>query len=79
MKNELVLKNEANRAIQSDEILKTTALIYFNDALLQQDYEQCPELISLAKQFGAQPGEIKQVIASYLKGSYQNEAKYIRR
>ena len=78
MKSDVILTNEENQAAVADEILKATALVYFKDALLKQEYESCKELADLAKKFGAQQSEIREVIASYLKEAKlgnQNEAK----
>jgi len=64
-----------------NEILKTTALVYFQDALQKQAYESCKELIELAKKFGAQQDEIKQIIAAQIKGEKavkSNEANRIK-
>ncbi len=58
---------EAN-AILADEVLKASALLYFKDALVKQEYESCAELIGTAKQFGAAQGEINDVIAAHLQG-----------
>jgi len=52
-----------------NETLKATALIYLRDALDKQAYEQCPDLIQQALNFGAQKGEIQQVIADYALGA----------
>lgn len=64
MKNKLLTQKEP---VNSDEILKTTTLIYFKEALDKQEYELCPELIKTAKGFGAKESEIRQVITLYLK------------
>ena len=59
MKKNTVLKNEP---ISRDEVLKATALLYFEEALLTERYEDCAELIRIAKGFGAGRGEIRGVI-----------------
>ncbi len=63
--------------MENNEVLKETALLYFNDALLKQTYEECAELLSLARKFGASQDEINEVIKDYLEGRKprgQNEA-----
>ncbi len=76
MKNNTVLEDKGGQAVISDEILKVTALLYFKEALVNQAYESCQELVDLAKGFGASKGEIKQVIAAVIrdKGSGQSGA-----
>ena len=55
-------------AILEDEVLKATALLYFKDALVEQEYETCAELATVAKEHGAGQSEINEVIAMYLRG-----------
>ena len=62
MRNNLVFKNENNKPKTSDELLKTTSLLYFKEALQNQQFEQCPTLIKTAKRFGAQNADIRKVI-----------------
>ena len=49
-------------------IFKVTALSYFKEALLNQEFEGCKELIAIARKLGVQKAEIDRVIASYLRG-----------
>ena len=56
-------------AILEDEVLKATALLYFKDALVKQEYETCAELAAVAREHGAAQSEINEVIAMYLRGS----------
>jgi hypothetical protein len=65
MKNNTLLNEE--QALGSDELLKVTALLYFKEALVAQQYETCQELIGTAKNLGVNPGDISAVIADYLK------------
>ena len=62
MRNNLVYPNENNKPKAPDELLKTTSLLYFKEALRNQQFEQCPTLIKTAKRFGAQHADIRQVI-----------------
>ncbi len=52
----------------TDDILKVTALLYFTEALQQQQFEDCKALILAAKELGAEQAEIQEVIAAYLRG-----------
>ena len=60
--------NPEEQVVTSDEIFQVTALLYFKEALLAQEFESCPALIGAAKKFGASEEQIKEVIASYLRG-----------
>jgi hypothetical protein len=53
---------------KGDELLKVTALVYFKDALVKQEFEACEELIALAKNFGASTSEVTDVIISFIRG-----------
>jgi len=77
MKRNTIFKNEQNKPIARDEVLKVTTLLYFKEALLRERYEDCAELIRIAKGFGAEQSEISGVIAESnrgMKGSWINEA-----
>ena len=65
MRNDLIFQKTTNEPTQKNEILKITSLIYFKEALEQQRYEECLELIQIAKQFGAIQEEINDVILEY--------------
>ncbi len=42
--------------------VKLTALLYLKEALLNQQYENCREFITIAKEFGAQDFEIQNLL-----------------
>ena len=42
--------------------IKLTALLYLKEALLKQQYEVCPEIVSVAKEFGAAEFEIQDLL-----------------
>lgn len=75
MRNNVVLT--VPQPTNPDEVLKVTALVYLQEALIKQRFEDCTELIASARKFGARPDEIKDVITGYLKGGPEgrNEAK----
>ncbi len=50
------------------EVIKTTALLYLQDALQKQEFEKCKELIDAAKANGAQQSEISEAIAMIVRG-----------
>ena len=42
--------------------VKLTALIYLKEALLREKYEDCAEFVVIAREFGALPAEIRNVL-----------------
>jgi hypothetical protein len=54
--------------MEGDEIFKVTALLYFKDALVKQEFESCKELVDIAKQYGAEQSEIDEVVTGFLRG-----------
>ena len=42
--------------------IKLTALLYLKEALLKQQYEVCPEIVAVAKEFGAAEFEIQDLL-----------------
>ena len=50
------------RRITSRHPVKTTALLYLREALLNEVYEDCAFAIQIAKEFGAQEFEIKNLL-----------------
>ena len=49
------------RQIKKDPV-KLTALIYLRDAILRERYEECREMITIAKEFGAEGFEIQNIL-----------------
>lgn len=66
MKNNTLFKNDPI-AINENNVLKVTALLYIMDTLFAEKYEDCNELITLAENFGATKDEISAVITEYIK------------
>ena len=62
--NNVLLNGE--EALGSDQILKVTALLYLQEALVAQQYEICRELIDTDKTLGVEQSDISAVIAEYL-------------
>ena len=63
MKNTLFQK-EASLLSPSDSFLKVTALLYLKEAVLKEEYESCDELAENARNYGADEGEIREVLAA---------------
>ena len=51
----------------SEDARKAISLLYFEEALYKEQYEDCAQLVQAAKRFGAEPSEISKIIAKYLK------------
>ena len=76
MKNNLIIND--NLPFNDEKLLQTTALLYLQDALKNQAYEQCNALIAQAKSVGVKQSEIKELITLVLTGKKtqdQNEGK----
>jgi len=68
VKKNAIFDNKDDQRITPDETLKATSLLYFRDALLKEQYEDCAELVRIAKRFGAAQSEISGVIAESNRG-----------
>lgn len=68
MNNNVTYTNNNDKPRTPNELLKVTALLYFQEALARQEYEQCPALLKTARRFGARRTEIAQAIDEVQKG-----------
>jgi len=50
------------RRITVKHPVKLTALLYLKEALVKQRYELCPEIIAVAREFGAASFEIQDLL-----------------
>lgn len=68
MKNRFINQGDkTNRNLNSREnLLKVTALLYLKEALYKEKYEECPELIEVAKRYGVEQEEIQKVISRHV-------------
>lgn len=68
MKNRIVNhEKKTNQDENSREnLLKVTALLYLKEALYKEKYEECPELIAVAKRYGVEQTEIQKVISRHV-------------
>ena len=53
---------EGKRTRRSAHPLKLTALWYLKEALVREQYEKCGEFIAVAKEFGAAPYEVQDLL-----------------
>ncbi|MCM8775635.1 MAG: hypothetical protein NC930_04705 [Candidatus Omnitrophica bacterium] len=49
----------------SKNAVKLTALLYLREALLKEKYEECADLIAIAKEFGAGEFEIRYLLEDF--------------
>ncbi len=63
-----LLDNNNNSRITPDELLKAVTLIFLQDALKREHYEEGPRIVRLAKRFGADQNDIDEVIAECFGG-----------
>jgi hypothetical protein len=49
--------NQPNR-----DPVKLTALLYLKESLLKENYEECAEIVEIAREFGALPAEIRTIL-----------------
>lgn len=46
----------------TDQVLKTTALLYLKEAVINEEFERCSELVDSARKYGAEENEIREVL-----------------
>ena len=51
----------------SEDARREITLLYLEEALYKEQYEDCGQIIQNAKRFGAGPDEVSKVIARFLK------------
>jgi len=73
MENNVLVNEE--QALGTDQLLKLTALLYLNEALIAQEYETCQELIDTARKVGVDQGDITAVITDYLNANIPGNKK----
>ena len=52
----------SRRALTKKHPVKLTALFYLKEALRKEQYEKCAEIIAIAKEFGAAPYEVQDLL-----------------
>lgn len=67
MKSKIQFTNKKREPRSADVILKATALLYLQEALISENYEQAPDLIRQAYKYGAEKQEVRKVIDRYIK------------
>jgi len=62
MKSKIKITNKKIEPRRADVILKATALMYLQEALVNEGYEDAPDLIRQAYKYGAKRDEVRNVI-----------------
>ena len=62
MQHTLANVNQPKRRPVVKNPVKLTALLYLKEALTKQWYELCPEIIGIAKEFGASDSEVHDLL-----------------
>ena len=75
--NKDILSQNRNQSVDSSGVLRETALEYLREALIREEYEDCPELIGSAREYGAGSEEIREVLKEHVRGG--GEDRLIRR
>ena len=52
---------QRRKAVNKNPV-KLTALLYLKEALTKQQYEACPDIIAVAKEFGAAEVEVQDLL-----------------
>lgn len=73
MNKRLLEQNQNKQLVGSNEVLKTTSLLYLKEALKNQEYEICAELVQEARNYGATQGEVSAVLKSDSLESEEND------
>ena len=73
MENNVLVNDD--QALGANQLLKLTTLVYLKEALVNQKYETCQELIDTAKNLGVTSGDISAVIADYLNADNPGRQK----
>ena len=77
MKNNVIINNKKITEKPCD-LHKVITLLYLKDALCNEEYDGCLELIMKAREFGAHDEEISEVLAKFnhrAKGAKRNELR----
>ncbi|MBP9854566.1 MAG: hypothetical protein KBD53_06845 [Candidatus Omnitrophica bacterium] len=65
MKNRFI-EQENKQTNSQEHLLKVTALLYLKEALYKEKYEECLELITVAKRYGVEQEEIQKIISRHV-------------
>ena len=67
MRSKIQITKKKTEPRRADVILKATALLYLQEALIGERYEEAPDLIRQAYGYGAKREEVRKVIDRYLR------------
>ncbi len=63
MRFNFTFNKDDQKTNQEDQVLQVTALAYLQDALTNERYEECAQLVKEARTYGAQVRDIQKVLA----------------
>lgn len=63
MRFNFTFNKENNETESQDQVLQVTALAYLQDALANERYEECSDLVKAARKYGALGRDIQKVLA----------------
>ena len=66
MINYITIPNRQTQQDGLDHLLKITSLTYLKEALRDEAYEQCAQIINAAKEFAVDPDEVKKLIQEHI-------------
>lgn len=67
MKSSLVPQENQVQKDGANQMVKATSLLYLKEALINEAYEECAQLIAVAKDNGADQKEISEAIDAHIK------------
>lgn len=59
MKDHIQVQEGSRARVNQKHPVRLTALIYLKEALLAERYEECKELVDIAKEFGAKEMDLR--------------------
>ncbi len=57
-----ILQGQIRSPLRGEHPVKTTAISYLKEVLAQEKYEDCQDIIAIAREFGAPDTEIKEIL-----------------
>jgi hypothetical protein len=67
MKLNVNLTNRTKKPEFSEEARKAITLLYLEEALYKEQYEECAQIVQNARKLGAKDEEVRKVIGQFLK------------
>jgi len=65
MNDYLLIERNGQEALFFEHPVKMTALLYLREVLQKQQFDECDDIICIARAFGAQDQDIDEIIEGY--------------